>query len=627
MPNILSFNITNFRGARNVTVDLGKRHRSPVVTLVGLNESGKTTILESISHFSGYDAALDDVLGHKEARQELHTFIPVADEAAFTGDVQISADIELTESDRERMRSAFAKRGMSLRMDTVGDKVSVAVRYTFKNSKYVENEVSSYWTGIDYHYIPVGKRKSRRLETSTPEEKRIWQIAVNAIRDYLPQVVYFPTFLVDMPKRIYLTKTGTEDDAKNDYYFRILQNIADVSDRKIDLNEHVVDRISEFKKEDGTALWVQNLFDSVNKRAINAVFQQMGNVVSRRIIGSWRDVIGKSANIERISFNWSVDPNYDNAPYVNFTIHDRDSEYDLNQRSLGFRWFFSFLLFTTFGGAQDRQKLYLFDEPAANLHVRGQSQLLKSFEYLTARGDQIIYSTHSAHMIDERWLGGAHIVENEAIDFESDDLNEYTPRPTNIRAVPYRQFVQKYPNRTNYFQPVLERLQHVSPSLAADRPAIILEGPSDFYALAYARKIRGLGGEWDLVPSEGSGKCGPLIGLYLGRGVPFVILLDDDAAGRRERERYMEIWSLQDGAVVTLAGLDSSLEGKAIEGLLDEESINLIVEKFGPKPSKKIISLYLAEACARAEAGWLSESSMTALENIVQKAGDLVRRS
>ncbi len=618
VAKLLSFTISNFRGARKVTIDLANKHNAPVVTLIGLNESGKTTILDAISYFAGYDTALDEVLDHKEARSALHSFIPLSEEAAFTGDVEIEAEIEITKDDKEKLAAVVLSKGGTLLREKVPNKCSISVKYSFVKSKFVESEYAAYWSGASFEFVPKGKRKSIKVSGAADENKPVWTAMVQSLKASLPQIVYFPTFLVDMPARIYLEKIGTEEDNKNDYYFKILQNIAQSGEKKLDLHELVVERIRTFQSEDGTASWSQNLTRSVAVRPINAVFSQMSGTVSRQILPAWKDVLGKSLNIERITFDWNTDPEFDHAPYVTIQIHDRESSYDLKQRSLGFRWFFSFLLFTVFGGAKDKKKLFLFDEPAANLHVRAQRELLKSFKYLADRGDIIIYSTHSAHMIDEHMLSGAYIVENKAVDLDEDELGDYVPRPTDIKALPYRQFVSTYPARTNYFQPVLERLQHLSSPLGLERPVLIVEGPSDFYALTYVRSRKMPNVTWDIIPSESAGKCGPLIGLCLGKGIKFSVLLDDDGAGRKERDRYIENWSLSASQVRTLGDLDPTYKDRKIEGMLDEASLDLVRAKFEGKSNKKILSLYLAEASAKLEDGWLSESSESSILNVLQ---------
>jgi AAA15 family ATPase/GTPase len=46
------FEIKNFKGISNIRLDFIAQPRSSVYTLVGLNESGKTTILEALNFFS-----------------------------------------------------------------------------------------------------------------------------------------------------------------------------------------------------------------------------------------------------------------------------------------------------------------------------------------------------------------------------------------------------------------------------------------------------------------------------------------------------------------------------------------------------------------------------------------------
>ncbi|MDE5463316.1 AAA family ATPase [Bradyrhizobium sp. CSS354] len=55
MAKIHSFRIRNSKGATDVEIKLDKRVSSPIVTLIGLNESGKTTILEALSYYVSGD--------------------------------------------------------------------------------------------------------------------------------------------------------------------------------------------------------------------------------------------------------------------------------------------------------------------------------------------------------------------------------------------------------------------------------------------------------------------------------------------------------------------------------------------------------------------------------------------
>ncbi len=103
--------------------------------------------------------------------------------------------------------------------------------------------------------------------------------------------------------------------------------------------------------------------------------------------------------------------------YVELKIRQGSDDYSINDRSLGFRWFFSFLIFTAFRrqrSSESGETLFLLDEPASNLHQSSQQKLLQNIESIFSNC-KLIYSTHSHHLIEPKWLSGAYIIRNEAI--------------------------------------------------------------------------------------------------------------------------------------------------------------------------------------------------------------------
>lgn len=56
MAKIKSFYIENFKGIEATNISISDRIDTPIITLIGLNESGKTTVLEALSHFVSGDA-------------------------------------------------------------------------------------------------------------------------------------------------------------------------------------------------------------------------------------------------------------------------------------------------------------------------------------------------------------------------------------------------------------------------------------------------------------------------------------------------------------------------------------------------------------------------------------------
>jgi hypothetical protein len=79
-------------------------------------------------------------------------------------------------------------------------------------------------------------------------------------------------------------------------------------------------------------------------------------------------------------------------------------EIELESRSKGFQWFFSFyLIFLVESGEGHKDAILLLDEPGLHLHPTAQQGLIEFFERLS-KDNPLIYSTHSPFLID-----GEHI--------------------------------------------------------------------------------------------------------------------------------------------------------------------------------------------------------------------------
>lgn len=91
------------------------------------------------------------------------------------------------------------------------------------------------------------------------------------------------------------------------------------------------------------------------------------------------------------------------AHHLDTLISDPNATYDvevnLDERSRGFQWFFSFYI--TFSaaakGGNAEDAILLLDEPGLYLHAKSQSDLLSQFE--KDLKNQIIYTTHSPFMV------------------------------------------------------------------------------------------------------------------------------------------------------------------------------------------------------------------------------------
>lgn len=177
----------------------------------------------------------------------------------------------------------------------------------------------------------------------------------------------------------------------------------------------------------------------------------MGVNLTRTVFENWNRIFKHRASNREIVVSYDHDE--EGKWYLQLRLKDRSELYTISERSLGFRWFFAFLLLTQYRGFRKnapKNALFLFDEPASNLHSSAQTQLLQSFGKL-AEKCSIIYTTHRHHMINPAWLEGAYVVKNEGLDYNHED--DYDAKNTDITLNRYRQFVAQHPNQTTYFQP------------------------------------------------------------------------------------------------------------------------------------------------------------------------------
>src|SRR5258707_9758413 len=99
MPTIDSITISNFKGASKVKIDFRKHVDCPVFTLIGLNESGKTTLLEAISYFVTGDNAVSSLFSGTHSKSTIEGIIPIHRKAAFTDTISVTSQISLDDQD------------------------------------------------------------------------------------------------------------------------------------------------------------------------------------------------------------------------------------------------------------------------------------------------------------------------------------------------------------------------------------------------------------------------------------------------------------------------------------------------------------------------------------------------
>jgi len=133
---------------------------------------------------------------------------------------------------------------------------------------------------------------------------------------------------------------------------------------------------------------LQDLLEKNDQATRNQLANRAGSVVTAEIRRLWKD--------RELKVRFNLD-----GPYMDTLVSDPSGAYDvevnLDERSRGFQWFFSFYVAFAADTKGAGDAVLLLDEPGLHLHARSQADLLAHFEQDFA--NQIIYTTHSPFMV------------------------------------------------------------------------------------------------------------------------------------------------------------------------------------------------------------------------------------
>lgn len=562
------FQMENYKGIRKVKLDVSGHPQTRIYTLVGLNESGKTTILEAIDYFTSRinPERLMPINVQGSPVKNPHELIPIARRANFNGTISAEICYDLDVADNQKI-AKFLRNQLDFELTETVRSFTIEQSLAFENSKLAKEQPSQIWS-IDFGGLPIVGGKRSRRRTSIYLDGEAWEQAINFVTTLLPSVWYFPNFLFEFPDKIYLEDYTqvAERSLLHEFYRSVLQDVLasvpDIGDGAT-VESHILERAKASSDAD--------------RQALESTLLHIGQNITFNVSQSWNRIFNKSElSGTEITVTHGKD---DIGWFLQVRLKDTTGVYRISERSLGFRWFFAFLLMTHYRGLRrnaSNNVLFLLDEPASNLHSSAQIRLLESFSRFP-ENCSIVYTTHSHHLINPDWLDGTFVVKNEGLDYEA-TKDEFTAKHTIITLDKYRNFVVRHPNQTTYFQPVLDVLDYAPSKLENVPDVVMLEGKNDFYTLKYIHDvILERSQQLNLLPGTGSGSLDNVIRLYLAWSRNFIILLDSDEEGRKQKVRYSNIFGRQlEGRVFSFEDIDSTWSQGALERIFGADELKSI---------------------------------------------------
>lgn len=240
-----------------------------------------------------------------------------------------------------------------------------------------------------------------------------------------------------------------------------------------------------------------------------------------------------------------------------------DVEIELEARSRGFQWFFSFyLVFLVESDDGHKDAILLLDEPGLHLHPTAQRELIVFFEKLS-EANQLLYSTHSPFLID-----GEHLDRVRPVT-EDDSGHSYIG-------------VETWPNDRETCFPLQAAAGYaMARGLFRHAKNVLVGGMSDYYYLhALSQQCRAMNRPFlptdvYITPCGGAKLVGQFASLFLGQEVRPLVLLDGDDAGHARGDALMkELYVGHHGGILMLDEvLGRAGQETGVEDILGEDVI------------------------------------------------------
>jgi predicted ATPase len=253
----------------------------------------------------------------------------------------------------------------------------------------------------------------------------------------------------------------------------------------------------------------------VDERAILA--SSASNAMTEKFADWWEQ--------RRHTFRYQFDGDY----FRIWVSDDLDpSEIELDQRSVGMQYFFSFFtVFLVEAAGAHTGSILLLDEPGMHLHGTAQAAIVQFLDHLS-KDNQTLYTTHSPFMVDVDHLERARAV------YEDEDGTTRVSEDV-------------WPRDKDSLFPLQAALGYqLAQGLFVSKRQVIVEGLTDLWllkALDQALAARGrqhLRQDIILVPSAGVAKLLPLASMLIGHDVEVAALLDGDEPARKEGKKLVE---------------------------------------------------------------------------------------
>ena len=415
----------------------------------------------------------------------------------------------------------------------------------------------------------------QRLNEKYPEESVALAVAT-ALLPNLPKFVYFKEY-ERLPGKVSINQlVQLEQESQLTFELKIFQALLDL------VNSSAQEIAETGRSED----LIMNL-EAIENRLTDEIFEYWSQ--NKHLKVDFRCDMGRPN-----------DPPPFNDGYV-FSTRIRNQRHrasvNFDERSTGFIWFFSFLIWFSQMKANYADKLIvLLDEPGLTLHGKAQKDLLRYIREKLQPDHQVIYTTHSPFMLDAKNIFSLRTVEDVVKQKVVGGNVEEEILGTKVGE-------KILSGDRDTILPLQGLLGYdITQTLFVGPYVVVVEGPSEWAFMNwFTRKLvadgrTGLDIRWVIAPAEGASKVTSFITLFKGRGLKIATLLDYHKDQKGMVEKLEKSKLLEDGHLLKTTDFVDQDEAD-VEDLVGWDLYAALVNGVLPIPEAKKLAAAKPHDC------------------------------
>lgn len=567
----VSFHIENYKAIELIDVPISRN----VIPLIGINESGKTSILHAILAFDKTkDHLLDGI--HTEPKNKYKN-LSRRQKCVLQANVVASTEEEALEIIAAAQLNTDGAL-YSWCIDTITKLEPITIQRVCSE----KNELTSKYLLVDAPQADGEKTAYARLE--------------KAIIKRLPNILYFDDFSDRVPSEIIFPKSFYAEGLalKGRGQAREWQEIVkEIFDRALD-KDLSLESFCKIEDEDERLDFLD----------------EVAEVLNQDIISEWKTLKAAHAafdEAESDSLKLSIKADKTETGFTfKFKVEDTEAEghnrrFDITNRSKGFQWFFNFIVKLKFNPKYKEHPddaIYLLDEPGSYLHSSAQEELLKKLVEIS-HSNTILFCTHSQYLLDPEVI----------------NLNDVRIVSKTDGAISITNYGEADVQRDSGAYSALNDALHLKYGFPINPlgKALLVEGVTDWCFFSMFLSLPDI----TIILGAGCGQLRQLISILIATSDKFLVVLDKDDEGNAAYADYSEVF----GELFTKNSYQydfSNAKKFVLESLLDPADVKLIKNTTGCKSIKKaFIKLYYSNISQAEEiASKMQDSSLANLKRL-----------